>query len=371
MKRVCILCESWESGGIEAFLYNIISHMDRSELEIDLVAAQLGKSIFTQPLQDLGVQFYQLSGNTRKILENHRLYRNILAKRHYDVLHLNVYQGLSLAYLRLAREMNVPVRIAHSHNTAFRESLTKPLKLIIHNLARMKYTKEATALWACSKSAAEFLFAKEELDKKKYTFIPNGIDTKRFRFNQEMRKTVRAELQLEEKFVIGNVGRLCFQKNQEFLLEIFSEVKKKKPDSCLLIVGEGDYLQSLKNKAHLLGIGDSVIFYGVSAHIEELLWAMDVFVFPSRFEGFGIAIIEAKAAGLPVVVSAAVPGEVLIDSSVQSLPLESGKEKWAEHILNLPPAFGREHGAEEVKKAGFDIAAIAKNIASKIEGGSF
>ena len=89
MKHVCILCESWESGGIEAFLWNVLSHMDRSELEIDLVAAQLGESIFTQPLQELGVRFYQLSGSSRKILQNQKIFQKLLVERHYDVLHLN------------------------------------------------------------------------------------------------------------------------------------------------------------------------------------------------------------------------------------------------------------------------------------------
>lgn len=364
MKRVCILCESWESGGIEAFLYNVISHMDHSELEIDIVVAQFGKSIFTKPLQELGIQFYQLSGSTRRVWKNYKLFQKLLSERRYDVLHLNAYQGLSLSYLKLAQEMGVPVRIAHSHNTALRVSLTKPLKLAIHNLAKTQYTKEATDLWACAKPAAEFLFSKRKLDKREYTFIPNGIDIERFRFNLEIREIVRTKLQLEGKFVIGNVGRLCFQKNQAFLLTVFREVSEYRPESVLLLAGEGKEKEKLKRKAIQLGIHEKVVFYETTDQIEQLYWAMDVFVFPSRFEGLGIAAIEAQAAGLPVLCSETIPQEAIITNQIIQLELSAGAKKWAEKILKMD-CFDRISGAVKVANAGFDVQAVAGKIEAK------
>lgn len=370
MKRVCILCESWKSGGIEAFLYNVISHMDRSELEIDLVAAQLGKSIFTQPLKKLGIRFYQLSGSTQKVLENHRILRELLAERQYDVLHLNAYQGLSLAYLKLAQKMGVSMCIAHSHNTALRASLTKPLKLAVHNWAKMQYTKEATDLWTCAKPAAEFLFSKIELNKKGYTFIPNGIDTNRFQFDSEMRKAVRTKLQLEKKFVIGNVGRLCYQKNQMFLLDVLAKLLNRKPESVLLLVGEGEDKTALQMKAQKLGVSDNVIFYGVTNQIERLLWSMDVFAFPSLFEGFGIAAIEAQAAGLPTIASEFIPVEAnLLEELFYAAPLQNGPDEWADVILAFSKiTFPRERAANAVKEHGFDIVKTSDFIVEKYRG---
>lgn len=370
MKHVCILCESWESGGIEAFLCNVVSHMDRSELEIDLVAARLGESIFTQPLQELGVRFYQLSGSSRKILQNHKILQKNLAERHYDVFYLNAYQGLSLVYLKLAQEMGVPICIAHSHNTALRASLTKPLKLAIHNWAKMKYTKEATALWACAKPAAEFLFSKKELDKRGYTFIPNGIDTEHFRFNLRMRNMMRTKFQLEGKFVIGNVGRLCFQKNQEFLLEIFREVLKSESESVLLLIGNGKDKEKLKRKAAQLGIYDKVIFYGVTNQIDQLYWAMDAFVFPSRFEGFGIVVVEAQATGLPVLCSEAVPLEAIITDQVTQLKLSEGVKKWSEKLLKMN-YIERISSSAKVAEAGFDIQTVAEKMEAKWRSEAF
>ena len=212
--RVCCYLERWESGGIESFLYNVIMRLDMSCLEIDIVAAEIKDSVFTADLQDKGVRFVELSGDQHKLCRNHKKFREILKERRYDVVHLNAFQGLTLYYMRLAEDVGVPIRIAHSHNTDLRNSPGRAIKLSIHKWAKNKWTSAATCLWACSKQAAEFLFAEDKLKERGFTFIPNGIDTERFRFDPAVREQVRAELGVEDKFVIGNVGRLCYQKNQ-------------------------------------------------------------------------------------------------------------------------------------------------------------
>ena len=358
MRKVVCLCESWASGGIESFLCNVLMRLDTGSLEVDIVAAQLDDSVFTDKLKARGIRFYELSGSMRKVGENHRRFRALLRERHYDVLHLNAFQGLSLAYLRIAKEEGVPVRIAHSHNTALRKSLTRPIKLAIHNWARERYPKDATAQWACSKDAAEFLFSARELGRRGFRFVPNGIDVERFQFNAAVRDEVRHELGLDGKYVIGHVGRLCHQKNQSFLLDVLAEVVKQRPESALLLVGDGKYEPMLREKARELGIAEKVLFYGASEHVERLYWAMDVFVFPSLFEGFGIAVIEARAAGLAVCCSEYVPEEARI-AGCTALPLDAGI--WAEEITQ---AHDRAlEGADAVRQAGFDIARVTEQIA--------
>ena len=221
-KRVCCFCESWESGGIESFLNNVLGHMDRTGLEIDLVTSQLEESVFTKQLQEKGIRFRELSGNQKNIWKNHRLFRRLLEENRYDVVHLNVFQGMSLYYAHLAKRAGVPIRIAHSHNTDLRPSRTRKLKLWLHKMFSRWYAADATAFWACSGAAAEFMFPKSELDRRGFTFIPNGIRTERFRFDEAVRDSVRRELGLEDCLVVGNVGRLCYQKNQEFLLDVFA-----------------------------------------------------------------------------------------------------------------------------------------------------
>lgn len=360
MRRICIFCETWESGGIEAFLCNVLRHMDLSGLEVDLVAARLGGSVFTQPLKDQGVRFYELSGKANETFRNHKTFRALLAQRHYDVLHLNVFQGLSLAYARLAREAGVPVRIAHSHNTDLRQSLTRWLKLELHQWARGRYGADCTHLWACSEAAARFMFAEKDLQEKGWQFIPNGIETEKFRFDPAVRLEVREKLGLSDEFVIGNVGRLCRQKNQSFLLEVLQEVVRKRPNSRLLLVGEGEDLPQLQEKAAALGVADKVIFYGTTPHVERLYQAMDVFAFPSLFEGLGIVAIEAQCAGLPVFCSPYVPAEALATGRAQQLELDT--KTWAQALSEAGPQ-DREQAAGEVQTAGFNITDTARLVA--------
>lgn len=335
----------------------MIGHMDRRGLEIDLVAARLGRSVFTNPLEELGVHFYQLSGSTRKVAENRRLFRQLLEERRYDVVHLNAYQALSLQYLELARLSGVPIRIAHSHNTALRKSLTRPLKLALHHWAGKKYAGEPTHRWACSAQAARFLFGDAE-----WTFVPNGIDVERFRFDPAGREEARRELGLENKLVIGNVGRLCYQKNQSFALDVFQVLHRQQPESVLLLVGEGEDRKVLEEKAKSLGVDDSVIFYGTTDRVERLYWAMDVFLFPSRFEGLPVTAIEAQTAGLPCAFSDTVTKECRIGKETWFLPLSAPPEQWAETVLEVKRKKDRGICADAVRAAGFDVAAVAERV---------
>ena len=361
-RRICCFCETWESGGIESFLYNVLSRMDFSKIEVDIVASEMRESIFTPELQKKGVQFYELSGSQHNVIKNWRNFQKLLVKQKYDVVHLNIFQGLSLYYACLAKRAGVSIRIAHSHNTALRKSKTKPLKLALHQISKNLFAGFATDFWACSELAAEFMFPKRLLCKMGFQFIPNGIDTERFRFNPKLREKVRAELGITDAFVIGNVGRLCYQKNQTFLLQVFAEVLQKCSESRLLLVGTGELESSLKRKVKELGITEKVIFYGTSDHVEQLLWAMDIFVFPSLFEGLSVAVVEAQAAGLPVICSAELSSETSIVDSSLRIPLRSGAVAWARTICSQKLEFDRSIAAMDVQKAGFDIAEITHFI---------
>lgn len=360
--KICCFCEKWESGGIESFLSNVIQRLDPEKFQIDIVAACLSKSVFTGPLERLGVRFFELSGRQRSLIQNHRLFFALLRRERYHVVHLNLFQGLSLAYAGMAKRAGIPVRIAHSHNTALRKSATKPLKELIHNAAKYIFAGDATEFWACSSEAARFLFPKRALKKRGYRFIPNGIEVERFRFDPGAREQVRAELGLEGKFVIGNVGRLCYQKNQDFLLDVFARVRRRRPESRLLLVGEGELLEQLKEKARRLNVADCVIFYGVSAHVERLLWAMDVFAFPSRFEGLPVTGVEAQAAGLPCLFSDAITRECDIKGSAAFLPLAAGEAAWTEAIIEQTGRNTREFIADTARSQAFSVDCVAQKI---------
>lgn len=362
-RRICCFCETWESGGIESFLYNVLLRVDLTRLEVDLVAAEIRESVFTAELQKRGIHFYELSGNQHNLLKNWWDFCQLLRKRKYDVAHFNVFQGLSLVYAQLAKAAGVSVRIVHSHNTALRQSRTRWIKIGIHQIARFLFSNAATRRWACSSDAAAFMFSRQILADAGFQFIPNGIEINRFRFQWNERERVRKTLGLTGAFVVGNVGRLCAQKNQMFLLDVFAEIYKLRPESQLLLVGTGDMEVILKEKAEKLGISPQVNFLGTSNHIPQLLWAMDLFVFPSLFEGLSVAVVEAQTAGLPVFCSESISEETHLTDRFQIVSLNKSSRYWAQVILaNSNLWKNRERCADLVCEAGFEIEDVVRKI---------
>lgn len=331
-KKICIFCETWETGGIESFLANVLCNMDLTGLDVSIVAERIKGSVFTSTLQLLGIQFVELTGKPHSF-QNFSRFQSLLEQQHYDVVYLNLYQGLALRYAAIAKRAGVPRRIAHSHNSDLRRSSTRLFKLLMHHLAKFRYSKYATDFWACSADAAAFLFSSRAL--MQYRFIPNGIDTGRFRFQQSFRDEVRQSLGLSNSFVIGNVGRLCYQKNQEFLIDLLAGFLPACPNAVLMLVGDGPDESRLLAKAHEMGVSNQVLFLGTTQHIEKFYCAMDVFAFPSRFEGLGIAAVEAQCAGLPVLCAEGLPQEVKCSSSLQFLPLGQGIKPWLEALGHL------------------------------------
>jgi len=359
--KVCIFCEKWGSGGIETFLLNVLSHIDFERFEIHLVTAELESSAYLPRLTALGLSLRVFPESTiNSHIRFHTFYRMIRSEG-YNVVHLNLYEGLSFGYLRAAKKAGVPIRIAHSHNAGLRKSRMRLLKLAVHQFAKYFYNADATLRIACSRSAAEFLFPKNVTAFGKWELIHNGIDVERFRFNPVGRQKMRRELGLEKQFVIGCIGRLCFQKNQEFLLRVFQEIKAQEPNALLYLIGEGEDQKKLQNWVKKYECSDSVVFYGVTDRISELLWAFDVLAFPTRFEGLGIVAIEAQAAGLPVICSDHVPREVEITDLVEFLPLKKGKERWVRNLLSKRDVHRVDRG-DEVDKAGYSITSVAERL---------
>lgn len=358
-KRICCFCERWESGGIESFLYNVLMHTDLDGMEIDIVAARLCESVFTDALKERGVRFVELSGKLRSP-ENNLLFRRLVRERRYDAVHFNLFQGLALYYAVIARQEGVAARIVHCHGAGLRSSRTKQLKLLLHRLGSRLLLSSATDLWACSRQAAQFLFAGEADSAR---IIPNGIETERFRFSEEARKTVRAALGLTDQTVIGTVGRMSREKNQTFLLDVFAAFAPRCPDSRLLLVGAGEEEQALRRQAETLGIADRVIFYGTTSDVAGVLAAMDVFVFPSLAEGLGNACVEAQASGLPVLCSEHIPPEARLTPLVHTAELGRGPRSWAEELsVCLRETGDRSDGAALIRAAGFDISDAARLV---------
>ena len=348
MGKIRVLCflEKWESGGIESFLNSLFENIDLESFEIDVVATDIGKSVFTERLTSLGIGFYELSGHPRSP-KNRKLFRKLLSERHYDVLHLNIFHALAFSYAKDAKKMGVGVRIAHAHGAGLRKSFTRWIKLLIHRLGRRLYSKYLTARLACSSVAAEFVFG-ESADE----IVKNGISLNRFLYSEEDRISVREELKASHAPIVGAVGRLAWEKNQALVIRAFPSVLEAFPNAKLLLIGEGPDEAALRALADELSVSDSVIFYGTSDNVPALLSAMDVFVLPSIFEGLGIVAIEAQCSGLPTLVSEAVPHEARVTQLAEVFPLSPDvlAEKIKSSLANPLP---RRSYAEELSLAGY------------------
>lgn len=359
--KIGLFCETWGSGGIESFLLNVLPYVDREQFYIQIITVKLESSFFVPRLRQLGVELICFPESHRSCHAQFRTFYKILQSNQYDVLHFHLFEGLALGYVWTAEAAGVPVRIVHSHNTDLRESFLRPIKLAIHKCAKFCFSEAATYRLACSRPAAEFLFRREDFTAGRWTFIPNGICVEKFAFNNEKRCMMRQELGVGSEIVVGCIGRLCKQKNQQFMLRVFARLHAREPRSRLILVGEGADERKLRDAAIALNIFESVIFYGVSQRIPELLCAFDVLAFPSLFEGLGIVAVEAQAACLPVVCSDRVPQDVAATKFIEFISLESGEDCWVEALLRAK-CLQRRSMNKEIRQAGYAIENTAEKI---------
>ena len=373
VRRVAVYCDHWQNGGAESYLMNQFRHWGLSLLRVTLVTTEKTTGLYDEELRRLGICHVVLLGTVyaspvRRILNNLSHCRRYFWQNPCDIAYFNLTNSVTMLYVLFAKQAGVPKRIVHSHCSGIQQGGARWLKSVGHRLARGLLANKATDWWACSDLAAKHLFPPAVLPKVVY--IPNAIDTQAFRFDPAARQRLRAGWQLQNAFLVGTVGRCAPEKNQGFLLEAFALLRQRRPDARLLLVGDGPLLPELKQKAEALGIRGDCIFYGFAKaqDIPGLLSAMDVFCLPSKFEGFGIALIEAQANGLPCVASDAIPQAARLCGQSRMLPAaQSFVQQWAD-ALAAAPMTDRPAGQRIAEEAGFAIAGCAKAVQGRLIG---
>lgn len=350
--RVLQVVTHMERGGLESTLMNYYRHIDRERVQFDFLVHRQERAAFDDEIESLGGKLYRLP-RLVPWSEGYLAALNHFFDEHPEYKIVHVHQDcLSSVILRAAAQHNIPVRIAHSHNANQDKNLKYPIKLW-YKRSIPKYT---TNLFACGKDAGDWMFGGAP-----YQIINNAIDATSYSFNPKNRIEVRHQLGSADKLIIGHVGRFNPQKNHPFLLDIFAALLKKEPNAVLLLVGGGEDMPKIQAKAHALGIAEHVRFLGVRSDVAALMQAMDVFVFPSLYEGLGIVLIEAQAAGLPCVVSDTIPREAYLTDLVTAERLSSSTETWADNILEKRN-FPRTDRRAEIAAHGFDIATEAVKL---------
>ncbi len=339
-------------GGVSSVILNWHKNIDRSKVQFDYLYFKDSYPTIDGEIKKLGGNIYKLPyPSFKKPWIFIKAVRDFFKTHQYSIIHSHI-ESFSFIFFPIAKFYGVKNIVQHTHNPRLGEKFLENLRnRFLFFLSKPFITKKI----ACSDSSGKKNFGNN------YTIINNGIDTTIFKFNSNVRNEIRKELNIENRFVIGNIGRFAIQKNLSFLVNVFSEIHKQNKNSVLLLVGDGPLKNEIKKQVYNLNLTKYVVFLEVRKDIEKIYQAMDCFVFPSLFEGMGIVAIEAQSCGLPCFLSNGVPQETMICNTTKILLSKSAKE-WANIIVDKIKNFERKDCSKFVEKAGFDIKYTAKKI---------
>lgn len=323
-----IIGKMW-GGGVEAMIFNYYRAIDHSKIQFDFF---YDADSTVEPPEDLikmGAIFYKLSPYQKMwkyILE----LRRYLKKGNYKIAHSHL-NTLSVFPLFTAWTAGVPVRIAHNHSVpGGNEWKRNAAKAVLKKFSRLF----ATEYFACSEKAGRWLFGNKVFDAGKVVVVKNAVDFEKFNINSNKTISLRRQLGLEGNMVIGHIGRFTYAKNHSKLLEIFCEIRKRRADAKLLLVGDGELHNAIVNKISELGLSDSVVMVGTVSNPEKYYPLIDVVVHPSFFEGFSMTVIEAQISGVPSVISEAVPDEAMISDGCKYVSVKKENCFWADSVFS-------------------------------------
>lgn len=327
--RVLQVVTIMNRGGLETMIMNYYRKIDRNKIQFDFIVHRTERGDYDDEIEAMGGKIYRMlnirPGNYRKYFK--QLDKFFETHKEYKVVHSHINENSGFV-LRAAKKYGIECRIAHSHTANLKLDYKYPFRMY----GRYYLNKNVNEYFACSKEAGKWLFKNP---KKDIIILNNVVDVDLFKRDDEKRNKLREELKLENKFVIGHVGRFNPSKNHTFLIDIFAEIVKKRKDAYLILVGEGNSMEDIKNKVSKLNLQDNVLFLGLRSDVYNLMQVMDLFLFPSLFEGLPVVLVEAQAAGLKIVTSTGVPREADLTNSLEFYDLKLSPKEWAEKILSL------------------------------------
>lgn len=358
MIRVLQVVGKMHYGGMETLIMNVYRHIDREKVQFDFLVHYEEPGEYDEEIRALGGKIYVMP---RTVPQNYFRYKKALRAfftehQEYTVIHGHL-QSVAFLYHQIAKETGKRFCITHAHLAGIDHDIKGRISYQT-SLWAQKYTD---AFFGCSMDSCKFFFKNAIKQGKPMTVINNGIETEKYQFSQEQREQVRKELELDNHLVIGHVGRMANQKNHAFLIQIFAEIVKKRPDSILLSIGTGPLESQIKQQVKDLKLEDHVRFLGPRGDVSRLLQGMDLFLFPSLYEGFALTLVESQAAGLKSFTSVGISEVVKITDLLDFINLEQPPEYWADRVLQALP-YERENTRKKIIAAGYDIETTAKEL---------
>lgn len=352
--RVLHVLGTTNLGGAESRIMELYRCIDRSKVQFDFLVHTREEGHYSKEIHELGGHIYSLPRFKVINLAEYKKAIRSFFKEHREFVAVQGHMTSTASiYLPIAKKENPSiVTIAHARSAG----VDKGAKGYVTKILRYSLKKKADYCFTCSKEAGISVFGKKWVEQGNVWTIPNAIDANRFRYNEAVRKEVREQLGIQDKFVIGHVGRFGFMKNHTYLVDIFAELCKQREDMALVLIGKGEEEANIHEKLKNLGIEDKVLFLGNQFDVERYYQAFDYFVFPSTFEGLPGSVAEAQAAGLHCLISDRITREVALTDLVSYRSIEEEPRLWAEEILqNADKAFIREDMREEIARKGFDV----------------
>lgn len=360
--KVLVVISKLRIGGAEKVAVDIGINADKNKYEFDYLVFGDEPRDYEELLIKNGCRVICYPEPADDYIAYLKSLKKLINETGYDVIHAHTMFNCGWAML-VGWLCGVPVRISHAHSALLEERSVKTRAY--EALMRMFILLFSTELVACGKKAGERLYGKKAFNKKG-KLILNGINVKSFKFDDEKRQLMREKLSLSEAFVIGHAGHLYTVKNQIFLIELLPGILKRAPNARLLLLGDGPDRTMLEEKARKLGVIDKVIFTGNVTNVSDYLSAMDVFAFPSLYEGTPLSIIEVQSNGLPCVISDTVPNDVFLTDLIISTPL-SEKALWVERIASAERSNSEGYN-DFMKKTDFELSVALKRFYGIYEG---
>lgn len=347
-------------SGVYSLIRNVIIHNDRDS-GVDIDIACINPFEDTRDIDELKKyhsNVYFVGAEHSKIMRYINVYHKtkaLLQRQHYDCVHIHSDISFKVyPFLKAAKDAGIQKIIVHSHASSI-DGKYRKIKNVLHHHYKKYISDNATEIVSCSDVAAQWMFDNDKQNDVK--IINNGIDLQKFAFDPETRQHVRHQLGCaDNEVIIGNVGRMAYQKNHKFLVQVFAEFHQVHPRSKLLLVGEGPLKSEIHAQVQQLGLQDAVIFYGTSNNVNELYQAMDVFALSSHFEGLPISGIEAQASGLPVVFADTITKEAAITDNCKFVPIDGNDaiQKWVQQLGNFI-SYKHQDTTDEMAAKGFSI----------------
>ena len=364
MKKILVFGITDKPGGVESVIMNYYRNMDRQKLQFDFLC-NTEIVAYEDEIKSLGGNIYRITARSKNFIQYRKDLKNFFDEnaKKYDTVWVSICSLANIDYLKMAKKYKIKNRIIHCHNS---QNMDSKLRGLLHRFNRLFIGKIANIYWSCAKDSSPWFYNKKIMNSSNYAVINNAIDIDKYKFDKEKRNEIRKELNYKDTdIVIGNVGRMHFQKNQIFLLKIFKELLKLNSNYKLEIIGDGEDREKIEKFISENNLENDVKLLGNRNDVDKLFSGMDIFLFPSLFEGLAVSLVEAQTSGVMIFATKdTIPDEIkMVKDNYFAISLDEDEIVWAKQIYeNYKSNYVRAGTEKYIKDAGFDIKEEAKKI---------